>query len=189
MRMLLITLLLVPFTVSAMADQPPSRTGEAGARGAILRDAESTWTGAAKILARAAETMPEEHYDFRPVDSVRTFGQIVGHIADSQYLFCSAARGEKNPAPKSEVQKRSKAELLKALEDSTAYCRSVYAALTDASSVETIAFMGGKPRLGVLNVNSIHAIEHYGNLVTYLRMKNLVPPTSDPAFMRSLQEP
>src|SRR5688572_14914829 len=58
-----------------------------------------------KILIRSAEKMPEEHYAFKPAESVRTFGQIVGHIADAQYGFCSAVIGEKNPAPKIEKTK------------------------------------------------------------------------------------
>lgn len=132
------------------------------------------------ILLRSAEKMPTENYSFKPTDSVRSFGQIIGHIADSQYLFCSAALGEKDPTPKIEETKTSKADLIAALKDSFAYCDKAYDGMTDTSAVQLIKLFGGeRPRLGALMVNNIHSNEHYGNLVTYLRLKNIVPPTSE----------
>lgn len=143
--------------------------------------------GVNQIVLRSAEAMPAEHYGFRPADSVRTFGQIVGHIADSQYAFCSAVLGEKNPGLQIEKTRTSKAELVAALTDAVSYCGTAYAAMTDASASETVQLMGGAtPRLGVLTTNNIHTIEHYGNLIVYLRMNGIVPPTSDPVFMKKL---
>jgi uncharacterized damage-inducible protein DinB len=141
--------------------------------------------GVKAILLRSAEKMPEENYAFRPTDTVRSYGQIIGHLADAQYLFCSAVLGEKNPAPKIEQTKTSKADLLAALKDAIAYCDRAYDGLTDASGSQMVTFFGGgdTPKLGVLNVNAMHSIEHYGNLVTYMRMKNIVPPTSEPGFV------
>jgi uncharacterized damage-inducible protein DinB len=141
-----------------------------------------------KILVRSAEKMPEEHYGFKPAESVRTFGQIVGHIADSQYAFCSAVIGEKNPAPQIEKNKTSKADLIAALQQAVAYCDTAYNGMTDASAVETVKFFGGDtPKMGVLTINQSHTLEHYGNLVTYLRMKDVVPPTSEPDFMKNVR--
>ena len=77
------------------------------------------------ILLRSAEKMPEENYSFRPVDAVRTYGQIIGHLADAQYLFCSTASGEKNPDLNIEKTKTSKADLVAALKDGFAYCDMV----------------------------------------------------------------
>jgi len=140
------------------------------------------------ILTRSAEKLPEEHYAFRPVDSVRTFGQIVGHIADAQYFFCSAALGEKKPSLKIETTKTSKADLIAALKTAFTYCDRAYERMTDTYGAETVQFMGyDTPKLGLLTTNNVHAIEHYGNLVTYLRIKNLVPPTSEPGFMKPPQ--
>lgn len=139
-----------------------------------------------KILISSAEKMPEEHYAFKPAESVRTFGQIVGHIADAQYGFCSAVIGEKNPSPKIEKTKTSKADLIAALKEAVAYCDKAYDGMTDASAVEMVKFFGGDtPKLGVLSVNGSHTLEHYGNLVTYMRMKDIVPPTSEPDFMKN----
>lgn len=129
--------------------------------------------------------MPEEHYSFKPAETVRSFGQLVGHIADLQYLHCSFALGEKNPAPRIEQTKTAKADLIAALRDAFAYCDKAYSGLTDASAAQTIKVSGREmPRLGMLTVTLTHSSLHYGNLVTYLRMKDIVPPSSEPGFMR-----
>jgi uncharacterized damage-inducible protein DinB len=141
------------------------------------------------ILLRSAEKMPEENYGFKPTDAVRSFGQIVGHVADAQYIFCSLVRGETNPAPKIEQTKTSKADLIAALKDSFAYCDKAYDGMTDASAAQMVKLHGGDtPKLGALATNNIHTIEHYGNLITYLRMKNIVPPTSEPEFMQQMMK-
>jgi hypothetical protein len=77
----------------------------------------STWNKFAyarvkDILLKSAEKMPEENYSFKPADTVRSYGQIVGHVADAQYLFCSIALGEKNPTPNIEHTKTSKGDLI-----------------------------------------------------------------------------
>ena len=132
------------------------------------------------ILLRSAEKMPEENYDFKPVDTVRTYGQIIGHLADAQYLFCSTASGEKNPDPKIEKTKTSKADLVAALKDGFAYCDKVYDSMTDAASTQMVKFFGNDvPKFAVLSINMGHNMEHYGNLVTYMRIKGIVPPTSE----------
>jgi uncharacterized damage-inducible protein DinB len=136
-----------------------------------------------KILLRSAEKVPEENYNFKPTDAVRSFGQIVGHVADSQYTFCSIVLGEKNPAPKIEQNKTSKADLIAALKDAFAYCDKAYGGMTDASAIQMVKFFGeDTPKLWVLAANHMHNLEHYGNLVTYMRLKNIVPPTSEPEF-------
>jgi uncharacterized damage-inducible protein DinB len=141
------------------------------------------YQGVKTLLLKSAEKMPEENYGFKPTEGVRAFGQIIGHVADAQYLFCSIALGEKNPAPKIEQTKTSKADLIAALKEAFAYCDKAYEAMTDANGTQTVKlFKQDMPKLGVLSVNSLHSTEHYGNLVVYLRMKNLVPPSSDPGF-------
>jgi uncharacterized damage-inducible protein DinB len=132
------------------------------------------------ILLRSAEKVPEENYNFKPTEAVRSFGQIVGHVADAQYLFCSIELGEKNPAPKIEQSKTSKADLIAALKDGFAYCDKAYDGMTDASATQMVKLFGNDaPKLGVLTVNNMHNMEHYGNLVTYMRLKNIVPPSSE----------
>jgi len=136
------------------------------------------------ILLRSAEKMPEENYSFKPVDTVRTYGQIIGHLADAQYLFCSTASGEKNPDLTIEKTKTSKADLVAALKDGFAYCDKVYDAMTDAAATQTVKFFANDvPKSAVLSVNIGHNMEHYGNLVTYMRIKGIVPPTSEQGQM------
>jgi uncharacterized damage-inducible protein DinB len=131
-------------------------------------------------LVKAAEKMPEENYAFKPAPEVRSFGQIVGHVADAQYLFCSAALGEKNPAPGIEKSKTTKADLVQALNEAFAYCDKAYNGMTDAHAAEMVKFFGrDQAKLTVLAFNNAHNDEHYGNIVTYMRMKGLVPPSSE----------
>src|SRR5438132_10443727 len=131
-------------------------------------------------IERAAEKMPEVQYAFKPDPAVRSFGQILGHIADANYLFCSTVLGENNPSPGIEKTKTTKVELKAALRDSFAYCNRAYDALTDASANETVkAFGQERNKLGVLWFNASHNLEHYGNLVVYMRLKGIVPPSSE----------
>lgn len=132
------------------------------------------------ILLHSAEKMPDENYSFKPSDTVRTYGQIIGHLADAQYLFCSTASGEKNPDLKIEKTKNSKADLVAALKEGFAYCDKVYDGMTDVTAAQSVKFFGNDvPKFAVLSVNIGHNMEHYGNLVTYMRIKGIVPPTSE----------
>ena len=129
----------------------------------------------------AAEKMPEGQYAFKPDPAVRSFGQILGHVADANYTFCAGVLGESSPAPEIEKTKTTKAELTAALRNAFAYCGRAYDALTDASVNETVKAYGQeRNKLGVLWFNASHNLEHYGNLVAYMRMKGIVPPSSEP---------
>jgi uncharacterized damage-inducible protein DinB len=175
---ILLACLLMPVGVT-LAQEKPAAPAQANP------NPLSTWNKMAysrvkDILLRSAEKMPEENYSFKPADSVRSYGQIVGHVADAQYLFCSIALGEQNPAPKIEETKTTKADLIAALNTAFAYCDKVYNGMTDASAVQTIKLFGNDaPRLSALTVNNMHNLEHYGNLVTYMRIKGIVPPSSE----------
>ena len=180
-RLTLLICLLAPAAVALAQDKPAA---VAPAQNNPLSAWNKNAYGTVKnILLRSAEKMPEENYNFKPADTVRSYGQIVGHLADSQYYFCSTALGEKNPAPKIEQTKTSKGDLIAALKDAFAYCDKAYDGMTDASGTQVVKLFGGEdtPKLSVLTVNQMHNLEHYGNLVTYMRMKNIVPPTSEPA--------
>jgi uncharacterized damage-inducible protein DinB len=141
------------------------------------------WGRAARNVRESAEQMPAEHYGFKPVDSVRTFGQLLGHVAGVNYLYCGAAIGDKTPREEDAIEKAAttKDALVKALNESFAYCDKAFAALTDRSAADQVdlPFGGGKgARVGLLLGNTTHVNEHYGNLVTYFRIKGMVPPSS-----------
>jgi uncharacterized damage-inducible protein DinB len=150
------------------------------AQNPLSTNSKAMYTGVKNNIVRAAEKMPEENYAFKPTPEVRSFAQLLGHIADAQYLFCSPVLGEKNPAPGIEKSKSAKADLAEALKAAFAYCDKAYDAQTDAAAAEMVTFFGSqRPKLGVLDFNVSHNNEHYGNIVTYMRLKNLVPPSSE----------
>jgi uncharacterized damage-inducible protein DinB len=135
-------------------------------------------------LAEAADAMPADEYAFKPTPEVRSFGQVIGHVAFGNFLFCSMAKGEPSPsATNYERTATDKAALVKALRDSLAFCDEVYAATTDANFSQLIKVPGPKgatesSRGSALVFNTTHNNEHYGNLAVYLRLKGHVPPST-----------
>jgi uncharacterized damage-inducible protein DinB len=131
-------------------------------------------------VVRGAEKMPEENYSFKPTPDIRSFGQLVGHVADANYMFCAQASGEPNPSKNIEKTKTSKADLVAAVKDAVAYCNKAFDGMTDAKGSEMVKFFNfNLARLTLLSLNTAHTDEHYGNMVTYLRLKGIVPPTSE----------
>jgi uncharacterized damage-inducible protein DinB len=140
---------------------------------------KSSWDGVKKNISAAATQMPENEYTFQPTPEVRSFAKVAGHLANEHYLMCSAAKGEKNPNATDFEKSTAKADLVKALTDSIAYCDGAYAAMTDAKAFDTVQMFGTKmTKFGVLELNVTHDSEHYGNFVTYMRLKGHVPPSS-----------
>ena len=176
----LVSLLAAPaFAQSGATGQAPSETPSAGA--VLVRIAQNAWGGAKRNIVESADQMPEGNYSFKPVDNVRTFGQIVAHVADSNYFYCARSKGEAPPVPDGTLEKTAttKAAIVKALGESVAYCDAVYAALTPTSAAETVKAGDNQiPRVQPLFSNVSHNVEHYGNLVTYFRMKKMVPPST-----------
>jgi uncharacterized damage-inducible protein DinB len=151
----------------------------------ITQALRATWTDAKTNFRRSADVMPEAKYSFKPVDGVRTYGAILAHVAGASYEFCAAAKGEKPPHAEADFEKsaKTKAEIVKALDGAIAYCDDVYKTLDDAKAAQVVpGAFGGPPaaRVASLIGNTGHVEEHYGNLVTYLRINGLVPPSSAP---------
>lgn len=173
---ILTTLTAGAFDVAALAQSPVGANPVASA-------ARTAWDGVKRNLAQSAELMPESDYGFRPVDTVRTFGQILAHVAGANYVFCAAAKGEKSPHGEDAFEKTAttRAQIIKALNDSITYCDAAYTALDDKRAAETVELpfgMGKGARALPLMLNTGHVQEHYGNLVTYFRIKGIVPPSS-----------
>jgi uncharacterized damage-inducible protein DinB len=178
------TFLICLFATAAVAlaqDNPPKAAAPPAQDNPLSAWNKVAYGRVKDLLLRSAEKVPEENYNFKPTEAVRSYGQIIGHLADAQYLFCSIELGDKNPAPKIEQSKTSKADLIAALKDAFAYCDKAYDGMTDASATQMVKlFANDAPKLAVLTVNNMHNMEHYGNLVTYMRLKNIVPPSSEP---------
>jgi uncharacterized damage-inducible protein DinB len=173
-RLAFSTLILLSATL-ASAQTPAPDTG-------YTATVRNSWNTVKRYVAASAEKMPAEHYAFRPTPDVRTFGELIGHLANEHYLLCSPLKGEANPMEKVDFEKTTgKADLVKAINDSNAYCDAAYAAAKD--DPKTITSFSATRRdtpFRVMLLNVTHDNEHYGNLITYLRMKGLVPPTSTP---------
>jgi uncharacterized damage-inducible protein DinB len=149
----------------------------------------NSYTTNRKYLTRTAEKMPEEFYGLRPgaQPEVRTFAQLIGHLANFNYRWCSDGKGEKNPMETTDFEKLTvKADLVKALNSALNYCDGAYATLTDANSMDLVqGTRDDGTKAPVLRIsrffsNVAHNNEHYGNLVTYMRIKSIVPPSSEP---------
>ena len=127
-----------------------------------------------------AEMLDEEMYAYQPTEEVRTAGKILAHIAGAQFLFCSAAGGVENPNSENfEETANTKAEIVAALESGFAFCNEVYANMTDERGAEMVDFFGNQMAASaVLAFNAAHNYEHYGNLVTYMRINGITPPSS-----------
>jgi uncharacterized damage-inducible protein DinB len=174
-RRLAVTLALAAMVpAAAQAQDTPRADSPLVASTGILYSQVKGWIG------RAAEQVPEEQYAFRPTDGVRTFRELLGHIANAHYLFCSAALGEASPATENfEETRTTKAAMQEALRASFDYCDRAYSSITDAQATDIVQVFGAdRPRLFALNFNVAHDMEHYGNIVTYMRINGLVPPSS-----------
>lgn len=132
-------------------------------------------------IVKAAAKMADGDYEFKPTPEVRHFAGLLAHIANANYMICSAAAGGKNPSPgDAEKTATTKAALASALDAAFAYCDGVFAKMDDTNGLATVKyFLGEQPKLAVLAFNNAHNMEHYGNVVTYMRMKGLVPPSSE----------
>ena len=142
---------------------------------------KNLYTNVRGWITRAAESMPEEHYSFKPTPDVRSFGELLGHVANTQYTFCAAGRKTTSPN-KENIEKTAttKAALIAALKDAFAFCDPGYE-ITDAGLSEMGKWGQREVAAGYpLTFNVAHNFEHYGNIVTYMRLKGLVPPSSEP---------
>lgn len=160
----------------------------AAAGGAILQaqspfsdDARQSYALVKGSLVKAAERMPGEDYSFRTTPKVRTFAEMIAHVADAQMLMCQVAAGEKTTTNvKFNPPKTDKAELVASLKASFDTCDPIYASMTDTAGAGQVTWFRWKmSKLGLLNWNISHDNEMYGIIGAFLRIKGLVPPSSE----------
>ena len=157
------------------APAPPPST-------AIRDSLKATYDGVKENILKTAEQVPEGKLSYQPTKEVRTFGQLLGHVANENYVFCGAASGGKGPGGDF-TKTTKKADLQKALADSFAFCDQAFAGVNDqtgAAPAEIPEFSMKGTKLSMLAFNTTHDGEHYGNLVTYMRINKMVPPSSQP---------
>ena len=136
-------------------------------------------------LIATADKIPAEHFSFRPTPAVRTVAELFGHTMEAQFAYCANVKGGANPAAGKSFEKTvtEKAAVAQMVKDAFAYCDDAYAALTDAKAIELITVGAAPNQRQISRANQlaqliVHGNEHYGNLVTYMRIKGIVPPSS-----------
>ncbi len=187
-RIVFVAVLVCLVAVPALA-QPAA--AQAGPTDPLSRALFGMYNSIKLNLTQSADKMPDADFGFQATKDVRTFGQILAHVANSQFSYCAGAKGEPNPNKEDfEKTKTTKADISKALADSFAFCDSVYGTLTDAKALELItAGQNQVPRARSLITNIAHDNEHYGNLVTYMRLKGMVPPSTERAQSSRKKQP
>jgi uncharacterized damage-inducible protein DinB len=181
MLVLCVVLCSSGFVLGQMAPPAPAKT-PGDAVDSILRIAESEFVG-------AADAMPEDKYSFAPsageFKGVRTFAEQVKHVAAVNYIFAAAILNEKPPIDPNEengpASIKSKAEIMKFLNDSFTYLHKAVASINDKNKLDELSLFGMKmSRLSVGTFSTAHPFDHYGQMVEYLRMNGIVPPASRP---------
>ena len=175
MKRIMLLALGMAMTTTTLGAQPAG--GGVAPHVAILKTQAETIRS---FVLRTAEKVPENLYEFKPTPEVRSIAALLGHIADGNNLLCGLAGTGKTVIDQSNEKKTTRADLVAALKTSYAACDQVFAATTDANATTPVDFFGQKQtRLGMLAFTNSHMWEHYGNLVTYMRLKNIVPPSSE----------
>jgi uncharacterized damage-inducible protein DinB len=174
-------LVLFPVLLAAQARNAPATAPGFSAVAGV----RELWQTSRDYVLAAAEEVPEGDYAFRPTPEVRTMGQLFAHVAASQRMLCAMALGERND---SGAVGTSKAEVVAALRASNDSCARAYAITDDAAmrvappsdSISASLLGTSRTRFYVLAMNAWHDNEHYGNIVTYMRLRGMVPPSSRP---------
>jgi hypothetical protein len=148
----------------------------------LVQYLQASYAGIKRDLIAAAEKMPEADYGFKPsqMTEARTYGAVIAHAADGMFGACARAKGVPNPNPDVEKRLIKKADIVKALADSIAFCDEAFSSLTDQSAGEyvrqgPVEIPRGAALMGLL----AHNAEMYGISSVYLRAKNIVPPASE----------
>jgi uncharacterized damage-inducible protein DinB len=168
--------MLIASATSALAQQTDHKASTA----AVAANGIAALYNMSKAnIVAAADQMPEDKYAFQATKDVRSFGQLIGHIADAQNFFCAQIAGAPKQYAATAEKLATKAELVGALKASFATCDAAIAAVTDAELVKPLTIFGNQSNVaGAMTFVTSHNWEHYGNIVTYMRLNSMVPPSS-----------
>lgn len=135
------------------------------------------WQNAKAYSVEMAELMPEEHYGFKPVTEIMSFGEQVVHTASATYFFVSKLAGGENPGKGFKAEGKTKAEIIKYLKDSFEYGEKALAGFTDADASKVFTLWEGEKRIGAwaFLLARDHITHHRGAMVIYLRLKGIKP--------------
>jgi hypothetical protein len=143
----------------------------------FVAEQKAAYTAVKNNLIRAAEKMPDENYGFKPAPEIRSFGEMIAHIA-GQGRACAMIRGQQRQL---DTNKTAKADLVAVLKTSFEECDAAWDAMNDTMAKETMAGRGGpQTKLSMLIARTTtHDNEEYGYLAVYMRLKGVVPPSSE----------
>ena len=185
-RSVVVAALVLLWAGPGMAQTPGSPAPAAGAAQlrfpatSFLTPTKATWDSTRSLVLGLAEVVPEDKYDFKPTPAVRSFREVLIHLIAENYTFFSRVSGDNLGSNARFDSLKSRAEILKTLRESYDYGAGVWAGLTEEKALEMVAGRGGQQVqrwsaiLGVIQDN----MNHYGNLVVYLRLNGIVPPRS-----------
>ncbi len=151
----------------------------AAAQNPIIEELRKQWEATGDKIVTIAEAVPEAKYDFKATPEVRSFRDILVHLASENYMFMGFASGTGSPVDRSSLNDlQSRAEILQAISESYDYGAKVLADLNDQKLLDMVPFMRGRQvsRLVAIIGNFKDNHEHYGQLVVYLRVNGIVPP-------------
>jgi len=154
----------------------------------LVAEVRTMYTNIHNNITKAVEQFPAEKLTWQPTPAVRSWARLIGHLTDDNNFSCFALAGETTrPArvdsldtQESPANKLSKEDLLKGYKESVERCNKAFAAVTEANMAERASATSPRSKIGALIYNTSHTNEHYGNVVTYMRLNNLVPPSSAP---------
>ena len=175
---------LVALTAQAPPQQPPAQPPPP--LPGLVGEVKTMYTNVQNFIVRAAEEFPADKLTWQPTPAVRSWARLIGHIIDENNGACWAIAGEAQApprvdtvdSPESPANKLSKDDLVKGLKESVERCNKAFAAVTDANMAERATPTSRRSKIGTLIYNTSHTNEHYGNIATYMRLNNLVPPSS-----------
>jgi uncharacterized damage-inducible protein DinB len=148
----------------------------AGAQG-LVADVRANWRTIHNYIVQSAKDVPEDKYNWKPTPEVRSFGEQFAHVASNEIAYCAIALGQTPPAEDA-VKPGTKAAMLAGLDKAALECEKAYGQTDTAAAGMTTMYGNQRSRFRALIVNATHDGEHYGNLITYLRMNKIVPPSS-----------
>jgi len=154
----------------------------------IITEVKNAYTAIQNNIVKAAEQFPADKLTWQPTPAVRTWARLIGHITDDNNFSCWLLAGEAQaPArvdaadnQESPANKLSKDDLVKGLKESVERCNKAFAAVNETNMGERNGPTGRRSKFFTLIYNTSHTNEHYGNIATYMRLNNLVPPSSTP---------
>ncbi|HEY7302928.1 MAG TPA: DinB family protein [Bryobacteraceae bacterium] len=144
---------------------------------AVVTEVNQSYQSVKNNLLKSAEKVPEEDYSFKPTPEIRSFGEVMAHVVEAQGHTCGAILGQQGA---SHAKLDSKTEIVSALKNAFSECDKAYGSLTASNATEMIKTgRGQRTRLGALMGNTTHDVEQYAILSVYMRLKGIVPPSSE----------